>query len=420
MGVCVGKDALVAQTLNKLSDKFVRNAPIGMHGDGGGLWLQVKGENSASWIFRWRQDGKGRYLGIGPLTSITLAKAREIAAKHRETVALGTDPAAERDKGRREMERQHKTFRDAYEAFFDSREESWKSAKHSAQFKSTLESYAAALMPMKLDDITQNDVQRVLKPIWHKVPETARRVRQRIAKVIDYAIAADWRSNHSNPADWKTRQSHLLPSNKPEQEGHFRALDYAEVPAFMKALRAREALAARALELVIATASRTSEVLSAEWPEFDLDAGLWHRPAVKMKAGRDHTAVLPPSAVKMLRELQAVGADGVYAFPGGKKGKPLSNMSMLVLLDRMNMRSKGTVHGMRSAFKDFCHEQTSFPTEVVEMALAHVIGDKTERAYRRGELLEKRKALALTWDKFLNGKMKVATHRAEEMGAADV
>jgi len=270
----------------------------------------------------------------------------------------------------------------------------FRNEKHKAQWKSTLESYAAPLRAKPVDTIGTDDVLAVLKPIWTTKAETASRVRGRIEKVLDAAKAKGFRDG-GNPARWRGHLDHLLPRPSKLARGHHAAMPYEDVAAFIAKLRKREATSALALELCILTAARSGEILGMRWSEIDLDKKVWTVPADRMKAGREHRVPLSPRAIAILRQLEEPKA-GEFVFPGQARKKPLSNMAMEMVLRRMKIE-EATVHGFRSSFRDWAGNVSSFPREIVETALAHVIGDKAEQAYRRSDALEKRCKLMEAW-----------------------
>lgn len=271
-------------------------------------------------------------------------------------------------------------------------EPSWKNAKHRQQWRNTLTTYASAIWGTPVDQVSVDDVLTILQPIWFAKPETASRVRGRIESVLDAAKVRGLRSGE-NPAAWRGNLALLLPDNKKGPKRHHPAMPFAEVRDFLIKLRALSALSARALELTILTATRTSEVLQATWSEFDLEAKTWTIAAERMKAGREHRVPLSPAAIALLKDLDT---NSEFLFPGQAEGKPLSNMSMEMCLRRMSM-SRYTVLGFRSSFRDWVGEATNFPREVAEEALAHIVGSASERAYRRGNSFEKRRTLMDAW-----------------------
>jgi integrase len=269
---------------------------------------------------------------------------------------------------------------------------SWRNAKHAAQWEMTLRDYAASLRRLPVDKVTTNDVLSVLKPLWHSKPETASRFRGRIERVLDAAKAKGLRTGE-NPARWRGHLDQLLPKRLQLTRGHHAAMDYADLPAFMDCLQVREGSAARALEFAILTAARSGEVLGARWEELDLERGVWTVPPNRMKAGREHRVPLSRRALNMVNAIQR---EGDFVFAGQKAGSPLSVMALEMVLRRMKV-DDATVHGFRSAFRDWTAECTNFPNEVCEAALAHVIENRAEAAYRRGDLFEKRRKLMEAW-----------------------
>jgi integrase len=330
-------------------------------------------------------------------------------------VANGKNPVEEK----REAERHAKgkpTFGDMAEALIAAKESEWRSPKHADQWRMTLlgggkrrakgkvetVDYCGPIRAKPVDEIDTEAVLAVLQPLWRDKPETASRLRGRIEMVLDAARAKGHiPRNEANPARWRGHLDKLLPKASKLKRGHHAALAYDDVPAFMAALREREALAALALELAILTACRTSEVLAAEWAEIDLGQKIWTIPAFRMKAGRPHRVPLSSRALVIV-EMLAEAKTGKYVFPG-RAGKPLSGMAMTMVLRRMKVEG-ATVHGFRSAFRDWAGNETHFAREVAEAALAHVIGDKAEQAYRRSDALDKRRQLMEAWARFCEPK----------------
>jgi integrase len=327
---------------------------------------------------------------------VTLAEARAAAVAQRKLVAAGVNPIeAKRRAAAQDAARP--TFGQVADALIASKSVEWRNAKHRAQWASTLQTYAAPLRSQSVDQIDTEAVLAVLKPIWQQKPETASRLRGRIEAVLDAAKAQGHRSGE-NPAAWRGHLAHLLPKRGTLTRGHHAAMAYKDVPAFIGRLREREALAATALELCILTATRSGEVLGARWGEFDLAAKVWTVPAARMKAAREHRIPLSDRALAILEEL-ANARTGEFVFPGRRADRPLSGMAMEMCLRRMQLDDI-TVHGFRSAFRDWVGNETQFPREVAEAALAHVVGDKAEQAYRRGDALEKRRTLMAAWATF--------------------
>jgi integrase len=372
-----------------LNARKVETAKPGKYGDGANLYLVVSKTGARKWVLRFTSRGKPKEMGLGSAASVSLADARDRAAIARRKISQGINPIEERkrDSG-------IPTFGEVADDVCQSLSEGFRNEKHKAQWKSTLESYAAPLRAKPVDTIGTDDVLAVLKPIWTVKPETASRVRGRIEKVLDAAKAKGFRDGE-NPARWRGHLDHLLSRRSKLARGHHAAMPYEDVAGFIGRLRKREATAALALELCILTAARSGEILGMQWSEINLDEGIWTVPANRMKAGREHRVPLSPRAVAIVRQLEELKA-GEFVFPGQARNKPLSNMAMEMMLRRMNIQD-ATVHGFRSSFRDWAGNVSNFPREVVETALAHVIGDKAEQAYRRGDALDKRRKLMDQW-----------------------
>lgn len=367
----------------------------GRYADGGGLYLEVDPSGAKRWLLRTVVRGKRRDIGLGGLATVSLAEAREAALAMRKLARAGGDPLAERRRERRAVP----TFEEAADIVHAEHAPGWKSPKHAAQWKNTLREYAFPVLGrMRVDHIDAPDVLKVLAPIWLAKPETARRVRQRIGTVMDWAKAAGHRRS-GNPVDGIEKG---LP-RQPDRSDHHDALPYSAVPGFIGDLRTADAGTSvrLAFEFLILTAARTGEVVAARWSEIDPEARLWTIPAERMKAGREHKVPLADRCLDILAEARKLSDGTGYVFPGRSPGKPLSNMVFLMALRRMEVPV--TAHGFRSSFRDWASERTNFPREVCEMALAHVVDNKTEAAYRRGDLLEKRRQLMATWAGFVTG-----------------
>ena len=372
-----------------LTVRKIETAKPGKYGDGANLYLVVSETGAKKWVLRFTWRGKPKEMGLGSATGVSLADAREKAATARRTIAKGINPIEERKR-----DGSIPTFGEVADELRQSLSQGFRNEKHKAQWKSTLENYAAPLRAKPVDIIGTDDVLAVLKPIWTTKAETASRVRARIEKVLDGAKAKGFRDGE-NPARWRGHLDHLLPRPSKLARGHHAAMPYEDVAAFIVKLRKREASAAQALELGILTAARSGEILGMQWSEIDLDTKVWTVPANRMKAGREHRVPLSPRAVAILRQLEKLKA-GEFVFPGQARNKPLSNMAMEMILRRMKIEN-ATVHGFRSSFRDWAGNVSNFPREVVETALAHVIGDKAEQAYRRRDALEKRRSLMDDW-----------------------
>lgn len=384
---------------NKLTAKQVDTirAP-GIYEDGQGLRLIVGQGGSKSWIFRYQLNGRRRQMGLGSFPIVSLKAARDGAAACRAQIAQKTDPldakrAAEANQ--QQAERQIPTFRECAEEYIEEHKPSWKNPKHADQWVSTLKTYVYPHIGNRpVSDIDTAAVRTILKPVWHKRPETASRVRGRIEQVLDAAKANDHRSGE-NPARWRGHLDKLLPArSKVRAVVHQPAMPREDVPAFMAALGAYKGAAARALQFTILTACRSSEILNATWSEFDLPGRVWAIPEKRMKGGRIHRIPLNDAMMVILQA--QLGHDRHWVFPGRKYGRPLSNMAMLKVMRDMGL-GHYVPHGFRSTFRDWAAECTSFPREVCEMALAHAIENSVEAAYRRGDLFEKRRALMEAW-----------------------
>ncbi|MHC2108347.1 tyrosine-type recombinase/integrase [Methylobacterium sp. CM6246] len=370
----------------------------GMYGDGGGLWLQVSGKGAKSWIFRFTLRGKSREMGLGPVNTFSLAEARDKALTCRKLCYAGIDPIETRREQRQEASVEAAkaiTFRTCAEAYIAAHKAGWRNEKHAAQWVATLETYAYPVFgDLPVQAVDTGLVLKALEAIWNTKPETATRVRGRIESVLDWAATRGYRRGE-NPARWKGHLANLLPKrSKVRKVEHHPALPFKQVPEFMALVAAQPGTAAKLMAFTILTAARTGEALGARWSEIDIESGIWTVPAERMKAGSEHRVPLSAAALAILAEMR--GLDAEFVFPGGRRGKPLSNMAMLVLLRRME-RADLTVHGFRSSFRDWASEATHFPSEVVEMALAHTVESKVERAYRRGDLFEKRRELTAAW-----------------------
>ena len=381
----------------------------GTYGDGGGLYLQVRGAEQRSWLFRYKIAGRARLMGLGAAADVTLAQAREATDKARKLARSGVDPIDARAAERLAVatSRGLNSFREMAEAYQGAHAASWRNAKHRQQWANTLSAYTYPIIGnLPVAAVTVNHVMLVLAPLWQAKPETAARVRGRIETVLDYATAHGWRMG-DNPARWRGHLANLLPARaKVRRVKHHAALPWREIGGFMGQLRNRDGMASLALQFAILTAARTGEVIGATWAEIDLSKAVWTIPAARMKAGREHRVPLSARAVEILRaaipanqgDAAPVAASG-FVFPGGRATKGLSNMAMLALLRRME-RPDVTAHGFRSALRDWCAETTAYPPELAEAALAHMTTDKTVAAYLRGDLFDKRRRLMDDWAVF--------------------
>ena len=294
-------------------------------------------------------------------------------------------------------------FRDVAEAYIQAHEDGWKNAKHKQQWRNTLDTYVLPLIGNKdVADVTVGDVMDVLQPIWRTVSETASRVRGRVEAVLDFAKSRGWRTG-DNPALWRGHLDNLLPArSKLAPVEHHAALPWRRIGTFMADLAEHNGVSALALRFLILTATRTNETLGVRWSEIDLIEKVWTVPATRMKAKREHRVPLSDAALVVLAHAGKLGADqssDAFVFPGGKVGNPLSNMALLMLLRRMELADL-TADGFRSTFRDWCAEATNHPREIAEAALAHVLKDRIEAAYFRGDVMEKRRRLMADWATF--------------------
>jgi integrase len=374
----------------RLTARKVVTAKPGKYGDGGNLYLIVSPTGARKWVLRFTWHGVAREMGLGGAASVALADAREKAAAARRMIAKGLDPILARKRAGGAP-----TFGDLADEVRQSLAAGFRNVRHRAQWRTTLATYAAPLHDKPVNAITTEDVLAILKPIWSTKPETASRVRGRIEKVLDAAKAKGYRDGGENPARWRGHLDRLLPKQSNLARRHHAAMPYEKVAAFVGELRRVQAVAALALEFCIITAARSGEVLGARWSEIDFDAKVWVVPPARMKAGREHRVPLSHRAVTILAEL-AEAKRGDFVFAGQKPGRPLSNGAMNMVLCRMNVEDV-TVHGFRSSFRDWAGNVSHFPREVAETALAHVVGDKAEQAYRRSDALEKRRQLMEAW-----------------------
>nr|WP_249788528.1 site-specific integrase [Bradyrhizobium sp. G127] len=369
------------------------------YSDGGGLWLQVSKSGTRSWIFRYVIGGRVRWHGLGAYPDVTLKEARERAADLRKLVRDGVDLIVEK----RAEKLRGVSFKAFATDYIKAQSPGWKNPKHRQQWTNTLTTYAYPVIgDLPIDSLDQSHILKILRPIWNGKTETANRIRSRIENILDAAKVEGLRTGE-NPARWRANLKHVLPkrADVAPVKNH-PAMPYADVPQFMAELRIKNSTSARALEFTVLTAVRTSATIGAVWDEFDFDAKLWTVPAeradVKITDGKPRFVPLCKRALEILDSFRERTDDSPYVFPGGKLRYPLSNMAMLNLLH--DMRSDFTVHGFRSSFKDWASECTRADNIVSEMALFHVVKDETERAYRRGVLLEKRRKLMRDWEGF--------------------
>jgi len=390
----VGMTRLI-EKLNSLA--ITKTTKPGYYGDGAGLWLQVSPSITKSWIFRFTLRGNQREMGLGALHTVSLADARLKARECRQQLLDGIDPLETRKSLRLAASAERAkvlSFDQCAAAYMDAHRNSWKNAKHAAQWESTIKTYATPVIgQLPVSNIDTALVIKVLSPIWQTKTETASRLRGRIESVLDWAATSGYRTG-VNPARWRGHLENLLAKpSKVSKVVHHPALAWQDIAEFMTELREREGIAARALEFTILTASRSGEVRGAKWTE--IHNNMWIVPAERMKMGKEHRVPLSKEALAILAKAPSIGD---FIFPGAVHHRPLSDMSLTAVLRRMN-RNGVTVHGFRSTFRDWCAESVanSFPREVCEQALAHSLSDKVEAAYRRGDLIEKRAVLMQAW-----------------------
>ncbi len=382
-----------------------------------GLYLVIRDNGARTWAMLYSVAGKRRemHLGAANADGLSLKQAREQLALHRLTLSGGGDPVAARETLRK-REQEIPTFAAMADEVVSSLEKGFRNAKHRQQWRNTLATYCKSFSRKRVDQVGIEDVLTALKPIWQAKPETASRVRGRIEKVIDAAKAKGYRTGE-NPAAWRGNLALLLPKRATETRGHHAAMDYRELRAFLASLDDTQTTGALALRFTILTAARTGEAIGARWSEIDIQERVWTVPAGRMKAKRVHRVPLSDAAMSVLEKaamLRTSTDNDAFVFPGMKAGKPVSNMTMDMVLRRSKLDV--TVHGFRSSFRDWAGEETSIAREVAEAALAHVIGDKAEQAYRRGDALEKRRVLMAAWADYLTGTqpanvVRIADHR---------
>jgi integrase len=400
------------RSLHKLSAIGLKRATApGYLSDGGGLYLQITPSGARSWVFRYSFGGRRREMGLGAFSrvgstsapEVTLATAREKAAQERQHLAEGKDPIAHRDATAAEKRLQdgrQTLWDDAVAQFLAAHEATWRNAKHRQQWRNTLDTYAAPILGgLPVAEIGPEETAKVLDPIWHEKPETASRVRGRAERVLDWCRARGYRQGE-NPFRWRNNLSLVYPAKtKVRPVKHHAAVAIDKMPALYARLRKAEGMAALALRFLILTGARASEAAGARWDEIDLDAGSWTVAGSRMKSGRPHTVPLSAEVLAILKPLAKVRT-GEHVFPSRVTGRPLSLAALSKALDTAGGKD-ATVHGMRSTFRDWGAERTNHARDVLEMALAHTIGDRVEAAYRRGDLLQKRAALMSQWARFL-------------------
>ena len=388
----------MARKLSRLNARSIATIKKpGRHSDGGGLYLVVDKSGAKRWVFLFRQNGRLREMGLGGLSRVGLSDARVLAEECRRSLAKGQNPIEVRKADKRVP-----TFGECVDDFLVGMLNQWRNERHRAQWRNTLTDYTTAIRSKPVNAIETEDVLRVLKPLWGTIPETASRLRGRIERVLDAARAKGYRTGE-NPARWRGHLDKLLPTRQKLTRGHHAAMAYRDVPGFITRLRERDTIAALAPEFAVLTAARSGEVLGMRWGEVDFEERIWRLRPERMKAGREHRVPLAPRAIAILERMNTVRTSD-YVFCGARAGRPLSLMAMHTALRRIS--ENVTTHGFRSSFRDWCGEATNFPREIAEAALAHVVGDATERAYRRGDALEKRRKLMIAWAAYCEPKDK--------------
>jgi integrase len=385
----------------------------GRFGDGGGLYLLVRSREAKFWLFRYVRGGKMREMGLGPATGrngIRLAQARAKARELHAIVREGRDPLAEREveKANRAADEARSraaavTFAQVADMYVGAHERGWRNDRHRDQWRSSLARYVLpTLGDMPVSEVDTAGVAKIVEPLWREKTETASRLRGRIESILDFATARGWRFG-ANPARWRGHFDQLLPArSKAQRVEHYAALDWREAGAFMTRLRQLNSIPAKALEFLILTAGRSGEVRRARWSEIGLDHAVWTIPGERMKSGREHRVPLSGAAVAVLRGMAEFGAEGLV-FPGAKTRSVMSDVTLGKVVGEAG--ADATPHGFRSTFRDWCAEATSYPRELAEAALGHVVGNKVEAAYQRGDLLERRRAMMEAWTTFLSKPM---------------
>lgn len=403
----------MSRATNRLAVKFTEKDDLkpGLYHDGGGLYLQVSDRQTKAWVFRYMMAGRARKMGLGDFDLVSLKDARKKRDAAYSLVIDGVDPIADRETRKAAQVAETAkilTFKECAEGYIAAHRAGWKSVKHADQWTATLETYAYPVIgKMQVQMIETAHVMKIIEPIWKDKTETASRVRGRVEKILDRAKALKLRSGE-NPAAWRGHLDQLLPpkSQVSPVENH-PALPYAELPAFMAKLRAKEGISARALEYTILTVARTGDTIGATRREINKVEKLWTVPAARVKGKkgarkRDHVVPLTKQALAVLAE---VPVEGVYIFPGGKEDSGLSNAAMSELLKGMGYAPNyATVHGFRSTFKDWAGDLTAYPNEMSEIAMAHTVDDKVEAAYRRSDMRAKRARMMADWAAFCGGR----------------
>lgn len=389
----------MARHINRLSARTAATIGPGFHADGNGLYLKVEASGARRWVFVFFQHGRRREMGLGSLVDVPLATARQTVADARRKVAQGENPIQTR-KAERAAETAVR-FGDLADQVVSALEPQWKNPKVAGQWRTTLRVDAKLLSRKLVNEIATEDVMAVLQPIWTKKPETAARLRGRIERVLDVAKAQGMREGE-NPARWKGHLSLMLARRSKKSRGHHASLHYNEAKTFMGKLRRSESISALALDFTILTIARTNESLGARGSEINVDTATWTVPADRMKSGREHRIPLSAPALAIVKARIKICGDGLL-FGGLRPGKPLANMAMLKMMDLLGY-GDFTVHGFRATFKSWATDCTAFPREMIEAALAHLVGDDAEQAYLRTDALERRRQLMEAWASFCEGR----------------
>jgi len=389
----------MARAIHKLTSRQVETIKnAGRYSDGGGLYLRVTNTGAKRWVFRFapKLGGSPREIGLGSAgkNAVGLAAVRVLAQHAREAIMDGNDPTDKPVVSEEEPAPalSFGAFADEYVAI---QSQSFRNDKHIAQWKMTLTHYAKPIRRKALEEVTTEDVLKILRPLWTTKAETASRLRGRIEKVLDAAKAKGLRHGE-NPARWRGHLELLLPKRPKLQRGHHKALDYRQLPWFMNKLRDKQGMAALVLEFLILSAARSGEVRSIQWQHIDIENRMWTVPAEFMKAGREHRVPLTARMVEILETVRPWSGDGVFVFPNRSRDKPLTDTAVSKIVKELD-ENGSTVHGFRSSFRDWAGDETDYPRETAEAALAHAVGDATERAYRRSDAFEKRRAMMSDW-----------------------
>ncbi|WP_089724695.1 tyrosine-type recombinase/integrase [Candidatus Thiosymbion oneisti] len=409
--------------MGKLTACKAAIAGPGKHEDGAGLRLVVSRTGSKKWVLRYTIEGKRREMGLGGFPDVSLGEARDKATEHRKQAKAGVDPIEARAQAQAETEKMP-TFTTCAAQYIREHRHGWRNIRHARTWPRSLKTYAAPIIGSKpVDKIDTEDVLAILKPIWISKTETAKRVQGRVENILDYAAAHGYR-DQTNPARWRGHLDQLLPRpSRIKQSIHYPAMPYEDLPAFMVELAGNPGVPSLALQFLILTVTRTSETLKARWEEIDLEARTWTIPESRMKSGREHRVPLSDAVLDILEALPRIHGN-LYLFPGMRQGRPLSNMALLQLMRGMGYgvnceRGNYVPHGFRSSFRDWSGEVSSFPRNVAEMALAYVIENKVEAAYRRGDLFAKRAWMMQAWAEFVTKTPVTSLPTAERTQTGD-